>query len=94
MSNKFYLTTAIAYASRFPHVGNDFEIIFTDSIARYNRLMGKDVFMLTGTDEHGQKIENLAAENHVQPKEYANKVSNSIIENYKMLNISNNKFIV
>lgn len=93
MSNKFYLTTAIAYASRFPHVGNDFEIIFTDSIARYNRLMGKDVFMLTGTDEHGQKIENLAAENHVQPKEYANKVSNSIIENYKMLNISNNKFI-
>ncbi len=93
MSNKFYLTTAIAYASRFPHVGNDYEIIFTDSIARYNRLLGKDVFMLTGTDEHGQKIENLAAENQIQPKEYANRISSSIIDNYKMLNISNDKFI-
>lgn len=93
MKEKFYLTTAIAYASRHPHVGNDFEIVFTDAIARYNRLLGKDVFMLTGTDEHGQKVQNLAEEEGISPKEYANRISNGIIENYKLLNISNDKFI-
>ena len=93
MNDKFYITTAIAYASRQPHIGNDYEIIFTDSIARYHRLLGEDVFMLTGTDEHGQKIQDLAAENHIQPKEYADSISNGIIDNYKTLNISNDKFI-
>ena len=57
---KFYITTAIAYASRKPHIGNDYEIIFTDAVSRFQRKMGKDVFMLTGTDEHGQKIEEIA----------------------------------
>ncbi len=93
MENTFYITTAIAYASRKPHVGNDYEIIFTDSIARYNRLCGKDVFMLTGTDEHGQKIEEEAAKKGVTPQEYVDAVSGAIRENYRMLNISNDGFI-
>ena len=57
---KFYITTAIAYTSRKPHIGNSYEIVLTDAIARYKRLQGYDVFMLTGTDEHGQKIEEYA----------------------------------
>ena len=59
---KFYITTAIAYTSRKPHIGNSYEIVLTDAIARYKRLQGYDVFMLTGTDEHGQKIEKKAEE--------------------------------
>ena len=93
MNEKFYITTAIAYASKKPHVGNDYEIIFTDSIARYNRLCGKDVFMLTGTDEHGQKIEELAKEKGITPKAYVDEVSGVIRENYKTLSISNDGFI-
>lgn len=58
MAKKFYLTTAIAYASKKPHVGNDYEIIFTDCLARYHRMLGEEVFLLTGTDEHGQKFRN------------------------------------
>lgn len=54
---KFYITTAIAYTSRKPHIGNTYEVVLADAIARFNRLIGKDVFFLTGTDEHGQKIE-------------------------------------
>ncbi len=93
MADKFYITTAIAYASKKPHVGNDYEIMFTDSIARYQRLKGKDVFMLTGTDEHGQKIEELANQKGITPKEYVDGVSGEIRENYKLLNIANDKFI-
>ena len=59
---KFYITTAIAYASKKPHFGNTYEIIMTDAVARYKRERGYDVFFCTGTDEHGQKIENLAKE--------------------------------
>lgn len=93
MARKFYITTAIAYASRKPHTGNDYEIIFTDAIARYHRLIGDDVFMLTGTDEHGQKIQELAEQNHIEPQEYADQITGSIKENYRNLNISNDKFI-
>ena len=93
MANKFYITTAIAYASRKPHTGNDYEIIFTDAIARYHRLIGDDVFMLTGTDEHGQKIQELAEQNGIKPQEYADRITGAIKENYKTLNISNDKFI-
>ena len=60
MSEKYYLTTAIAYASRKPHFGNTYEVIMADAVARYKRQRGFDVFFCTGTDEHGQKIENLA----------------------------------
>ncbi|MBR4950042.1 MAG: methionine--tRNA ligase [Clostridia bacterium] len=90
---KFYITTAIAYASRKPHVGNDYEIVFTDAVSRFQRKMGKDVFMLTGTDEHGQKIEEIAKEQGISPKEYVDKISSEIKENYKNLNISNDGFI-
>ena len=57
---KYYITTAIAYTSRQPHIGNSYEIVLTDALARYKRLQGYDVFFLTGTDEHGQKIEEYA----------------------------------
>ena len=66
----FYITTAIAYGSRKPHIGNVYEAILTDTIARYKRMQGYDVFFLTGTDEHGQKIEELAREAGITPKEY------------------------
>ena len=62
MKEKYYLTTAIPYTSRKPHIGNTYELIFTDAIARYKRMCGYDVFMLTDTDEHGQKIEDAAKE--------------------------------
>ena len=93
MAKKFYLTTAIAYASKKPHVGNDYEIIFTDCLARYHRMLGEEVFLLTGTDEHGQKIQELAQEAGISPKEYVDKVAGAIQENYKNLNISNDGFI-
>ena len=60
MSKPYYITTAIAYTSQKPHVGNSYEIVLTDAVARYHRLKGEDVFFLTGTDEHGQKIEDCA----------------------------------
>ena len=60
MNNKFYVTTAIAYTSKKPHIGNVYEAVLTDAIARYKRLRGFDVFFLTGTDEHGQKIQQEA----------------------------------
>ena len=75
---KFYITTAIPYASQKPHFGNTFEVIMTDAIARYKRQRGYDVFFLTGTDEHGQKIENLAKEAGITPKQYADGVSGQI----------------
>ncbi len=80
MKEKYYITTAIPYASGKPHFGNTYEVIATDAMARYKRARGYDVFFCTGTDEHGQKIENLASEKGVTPKEYANGVS-SVIQN-------------
>ena len=75
---KFYVTTAIAYASGKPHFGNTYEIIMTDAVARYKKARGYDVFFCTGTDEHGQKIENLAAKAGVSPKEYVDRVAGEI----------------
>lgn len=95
MSNKgkFYITTAIAYTSRKPHIGNSYEIVLTDAIARYKRLQGYDVFMLTGTDEHGQKIEEYAKAAGVTPKEYVDKVSGEIKGICDLLNTKYDKFI-
>ncbi len=90
---KFYITTAIAYTSRKPHIGNSYEIVLTDAIARYKRLQGYDVFMLTGTDEHGQKIEEYAKKAGITPKEYVDKVSGEIREICNLLNTSYDKFI-
>ena len=75
---KFYITTAIAYTSRKPHIGNSYEIVLTDAIARYKRMQGYDVFFLTGTDEHGQKIEEYAKAAGVTPKAYVDKVAGEI----------------
>ncbi len=93
MKEKFYITTAIAYSSRKPHIGNTYEVIFTDAIARYKRMRGYDVFFLTGTDEHGQKIENCAAEAGVSPKEYVDGVSGQIRAIWDLMDASYDKFI-
>ncbi|MCQ2385289.1 MAG: class I tRNA ligase family protein, partial [Clostridia bacterium] len=90
---KFFITTAIAYSSRKPHFGNTYEIIMSDAYARFQRQMGKDVFFLTGTDEHGQKIENLANEEGVTPKEYVDKVSGEIRRIWDLMGASYDKFI-
>ena len=90
---KLYITTAIAYTSRKPHIGNTYEVVLTDSIARYNRLIGKDVFFLTGTDEHGQKIEQCAAESGITPKEYVDGVAGEIKDIWNLMNSSYDKFI-
>lgn len=93
MSEKFYITTAIAYTSRKPHIGNSYEIVMTDAIARYKRLQGYDVFFLTGTDEHGQKIEEAAKEAGITPKEYVDNVSSQIREICDLLNTTYDHFI-
>ncbi len=90
---KYYITTAIAYTSRKPHIGNTYEIVLTDAIARFKRYMGYDVFFCTGTDEHGQKIEELAKEKGVSPKEYVDGVAAEIKTIWDMMNTSYDKFI-
>lgn len=93
MSNKFYITTAIAYTSSKPHVGNTYEVVFTDAIARYHRLKGEDVFFLTGTDEHGQKIEDTAREMGIDPQAYVDKIAGVVRSTCDLMNTSYNKFI-
>ena len=90
---KFYLTTAIAYASRKPHFGNTYEIIMTDAFARFQKRMGKDVFMCTGTDEHGQKIENLAIEAGITPKAYVDKIAGEIKGIWDLMGVEYDHFI-
>ena len=90
---KYYITTAIAYTSRKPHIGNTYEIILTDAIARFNRYIGKDVFFLTGTDEHGQKIQEIAEQAGITPQEHVDIIAGQIKEIADMLNISYDKFI-
>ena len=90
---KYYMTTAIAYASGKPHIGNTYEIVLADSIARFKRQEGYDVFFQTGTDEHGQKIELKAAEAGVSPKEYVDKVAGTIQDIWDLMNTSYDKFI-
>lgn len=90
---KFYITTAIAYTSKTPHIGNTYEIILTDAIARFNRFIGKDVFFLTGTDEHGQKIQEIAQEARITPQQHVDKIAGEIKNIADMLNISYDKFI-
>ena len=90
---KFYITTAIAYTSRKPHIGNTYEVVLTDAIARFNRLIGKDVFFLTGTDEHGQKIEDCAKEAGITPQAYVDKVAGEIKDIWNLMGASYDKFI-
>ena len=90
---KYYITTAIAYASTKPHIGNTYEIIATDAVARYKRARGYDVFFCTGTDEHGQKIENKALEAGITPKQYVDGVSGQIKDIWNLMNASYDHFI-
>ena len=90
---KFYMTTAIAYTSGKPHIGNTYEIVLADSIARFKREQGYDVFFQTGTDEHGQKIELKAEEKGVTPKDFVDEVSTEIRRIWDLMNTSYDKFI-
>lgn len=90
---KYYITTAIAYTSGKPHIGNTYEIVLADSIARFKRLTGYDVFFMTGTDEHGQKIQNKAEEQGKSPKEFVDDVAGEIKRIWKLMNASFDKFI-
>ena len=89
----YYITTAIAYTSGRPHIGNTYEIILSDAIARFKRLEGYDVFFQTGTDEHGQKIEEKATAQGMTPKEFVDNVAGDIRKNWDLMNTSYDKFI-
>ena len=93
MSEKFYLTTAIAYASKKPHFGNTYEAIMTDAVARYRKARGYEVFFCTGTDEHGQKIEDLAKESGITPKAYVDGVAGEIRKLWDGMNVEYDHFI-
>ncbi len=90
---KFYITTAIAYSSKKPHIGNTFEVVFTDAIARFKKQMGYDVFFLTGTDEHGQKIQIEAEELGIAPQAYVDKVAGEIRAIWDLMNAKYDHFI-
>ena len=90
---KYYMTTAIAYTSGKPHIGNTYEIVLADAIARYKRSQGYDVFFQTGTDEHGQKIELKAEEAGITPKQYVDNVAGEIRRIWDLMNTSYDKFI-
>ncbi len=95
MSSKtpYYITTAISYPNGKPHIGHAYELIATDAMARFQRLDGKDVFFLTGTDEHGQKMQQTARNEGITPAELAERNSNEFREMGKLLNSSNDDFI-
>ena len=90
---KYYITTAIAYTSGKPHIGNTYEIVLADAIARYKRSQGYDVFFQTGTDEHGQKIELKADEAGITPKEFVDNVAGDIRRIWDLMDKSYYKFI-
>ncbi len=92
-NKKFYITTAIAYASSKPHIGNAYDIVLADMIARYKKQMGFDVFLMTGSDEHGQKIEEKAKAQGISPKEYVDNAAANIKLVWDSLNTSYDKFI-
>ena len=93
MGEKLYITTAIAYTSRKPHIGNTYEIVLTDAIARFKKQQGFDVFFLTGTDEHGIKIQEIAENAGISPKEYVDGVAGEIKAIWDLMNTSYDKFI-
>ncbi len=90
---QYYITTAIAYTSGKPHIGNTYEIVLADSIARFKRLLGYDVYFQTGTDEHGQKIEQKAAEAGLKPQEFVDGVADEIKQIWDLMNTSYDRFI-
>ena len=90
---KYYITTAIAYTSRKPHIGNTYEIILTDAIARFRKMQGKDVFYLTGTDAHGQKIQELAEQEGISPKAYVDNIAGQIRNIWDLMDVKYDHFI-
>ena len=94
MSKNFYITTPIYYPSARPHMGHAYSSIVADFFARFKRIDGFNVFFLTGTDEHGQKIQRAAEKNNKAPLEFCNEISKTFKELSKTLNLSNNDFIV
>ena len=93
MNDKFYITTAIVYTSGKPHIGNVYDVVLADSIARFKREQGYDVFYLTGTDEHGEKIEKKAKEAGVTPKEFVDNIASDVKKIYDLLKVSYDRFI-
>ncbi len=93
MKEKFYLTTAITYTSGKPHIGNTYEAVFSDAIARFKRMQGYDVFFMTGTDEHGLKVEQKAADKGVTPKQFVDGVAAEIKRIWDLMEVSYDKFI-
>ena len=93
MKEKFYISTAIAYASGKPHIGNTYEIVLADAIARYKRLQGYDVYFQTGTDEHGEKIEEKARSAGMNPQEYVDEIALEVRKIWDVMNTSYDKFI-
>ena len=93
MNKKFYISTAIAYTSAKPHIGNTYEVVLADAIARYKRLSGYDVYFQTGTDEHGEKIEIKAKEAGISPQEYVDKVAGEIKDIWDIMNTSYDRFV-
>ncbi len=93
MCKKFYISTAIAYTSGKPHIGNTYEVVLADAIARYKRLKGYDVYFQTGTDEHGEKIEIKAREKGITPKEFVDEISTEIKSIWDIMNTSYDKFV-
>ena len=90
---KFYISTAIAYTSQKPHIGNTYEIVLADAIARFKRFEGYDVYFQTGTDEHGEKIEQLAIKSGIKPQEYVDNVASQIKKIWDIMNTSYDKFV-
>ena len=93
MKNKYYITTAIAYASGKVHIGNTYEIVLADAIARYKRLQGYDVYLQTGTDEHGIKIEQKATLSNKTPQQYVDEVAKEIKEIWDLMNTTYDRFV-
>ena len=93
MNKKFYLTTAIAYTSGKPHIGNTYEIVLADAIARYKRFKGYDVYFQTGTDEHGQKIEDKARDAGLSPQEFVDIQAAEVKRIWDLMNTSYDKFV-
>ena len=93
MDNKFYITTPIYYPSGNWHIGHCYTTVVCDAIARFNRMLKKDVFFLTGTDEHGQKIEEKAKDANLSPKEFVDKVADEIKSIWDLVGVSYDKFI-
>ena len=93
MKEKYYITTAIAYTSGKPHIGNTYEAILTDCLARFKRYQGYDVLFQTGTDEHGQKIEEKAKGANLSPKQFVDNVADVIKDIWNMVGVSYDKFI-